>query len=492
MRKAFVNICLLCGILLSVPVCKAENVALSAKIIIDKPLQNSFLIGEIRGRDGFRAGFLTSLGAGLRNSAGKQIVIELNEKVLGSNKLFLVLLDNAISWIKVYPGDEIVVSQKDGEIVTKGGNEKINSYLSMWTKQSYLGCSGSLLYRVAGMELTSVGYKQTASIQQDYSSPVTVSYLADLYNKNLSDLRSAGITNSDFLDDQAKRIKFQWIEFILSNYNSTEDVSKAGGLSALLINQNLDDKWLLDYPGLGDMMMFYVKLKTAEGSLKIGAKSFLTDQASLFVLPEMKEIFILNELSTIDRKCWYLFLDETLNLVSPYIISEAGKSLLNNYNENARKFVNSESNLNGKTAFNFTFEDKKHKKVSLSDFKGKFVVIDFWATWCSPCKYQIPFLVKMEKAFHGKNVQFISISADKPQDRDLWVKYIEEHDMNGICLITPNAFDCDFARKYSINSIPRFMIVGPDGDMIATDFRRPHDPVFRAQLEFLLLNKTND
>ncbi len=478
MKREFLNICLFCGILLTVSVCRAENVMVPAKVIIDNPLQGSFLIGEIRNKDGFKAN--------LRNSASKQTVVELNEKVLATNKLFLVFFDNVVSWIKVYPGDEIVVSQKDGLIITKGGNVKINQYLAKWTKLSYMNCPTSLLSRIAVMELAGVDYKQTAYKVDDYCCNTTVDYIKDLYNRNMADLKLSGITDKEFLEDQAKRIKFQWIELILSNYNSSEDNVRAAHLAALIKNHNLNDGWLLGYPGLNDMLGYYVKLKIKEGGLKIGAKSFLVDQASVFALQEMKETYILNELETIDRNHWYLFFEETLNLASSFIISDGGKLLLNKYRDNARKFITSETNLNNKPVHNFIFDDKKHKKVSLSDFRGKYVVIDFWATWCSPCKYQIPFLVKMQRAFRGKNVQFISVSVDKPEDREEWERYIEANDMNGICIMTPNALDFDFARKYSINTIPRFMIIDPDGEMIASEFRRPHDPVFKAQLEFLL------
>lgn len=478
MKRTFLYIYLLCGVLLATSLCRAEDITGCAKVVIDNPSQGSFLIGEIRGKDGFKAN--------LWSSAGKRTVIDLNEKVLNANKLFMVFFDNAISWIKVYPGDEIVVSQKDGLIVTKGGNEKINQYLAKWTRESYYGCPNSLITRVAGMELMGVGYKQTEYKAQDYCSKSTVSYLAGLSDKNMSDLKVSGISDSKFLDEHVKRIKIQWIELVLYNYFSSEENPEATKLAALLKNYNLDDKWALDYPGLDDMLGFYVKMKINEEGLKIGAKSFLVDQAAVFALPEFKERFILNEMRNIDRFRWYLLFDETLKSVIPYILSDKGVSLFKTYKENYLSFLNSELNMNGKPAQNFTFEDRNNRKVSLSDYAGKYVVIDFWATWCGPCKYQIPFLRKMEREFHGKNVQFISISADKQKDRAAWVNFIESNEMNGICLITPNAFDCDFARKYAINSIPRFLLIGPDGNMLSSDFRRPSDPVFKAQLEYLL------
>ena len=63
---------------------------------------------------------------------------------------------------------------------------------------------------------------------------------------------------------------------------------------------------------------------------------------------------------------------------------------------------------------------------SLSDFKGKYVYIDVWATWCVPCIYEIPFLKKVEKEFEGINITFLSISADNPKDEDKWRKMIKE------------------------------------------------------------------
>lgn len=61
---------------------------------------------------------------------------------------------------------------------------------------------------------------------------------------------------------------------------------------------------------------------------------------------------------------------------------------------------------------NFNCTDLSGKKVSLSDFKGKYVYIDIWATWCGPCQREIPHLQKLEEKYHGKDIYFVSISCD--------------------------------------------------------------------------------
>ena len=66
------------------------------------------------------------------------------------------------------------------------------------------------------------------------------------------------------------------------------------------------------------------------------------------------------------------------------------------------------------------YENFKGGTTSLDDLKGKYVYVDVWATWCGPCKREIPFLKEVEKAYHGKNIEFVSISIDKAKDHEAW------------------------------------------------------------------------
>ncbi len=112
--------------------------------------------------------------------------------------------------------------------------------------------------------------------------------------------------------------------------------------------------------------------------------------------------------------------------------------------------------------------------TSLDDLKGKYVYIDVWATWCGPCKQQIPFLQEIEKEYHNKNIAFVSISTDKANKYNAWRKMIEDRQMSGIQLFAGT--DYSFSQEYQINSIPRFILIDPDGNIVDANAPRPSDP----------------
>jgi len=142
--------------------------------------------------------------------------------------------------------------------------------------------------------------------------------------------------------------------------------------------------------------------------------------------------------------------------------------------------------LNGTPSAQFVFENFKGGTSKLKDFKGKYVYIDVWATWCGPCKMEIPHLQKVEEKYHGKKIEFVSISVDKKKDLEKWKKMVSEKSMGGIQLFADKDWDSDFIKAYGINSIPRFIIIGPDGKIVDADAKRPSDPELQVQLDELL------
>lgn len=125
----------------------------------------------------------------------------------------------------------------------------------------------------------------------------------------------------------------------------------------------------------------------------------------------------------------------------------------------------------GEPAFNFTGKDINGKEVSLTDMRGKYVYVDVWATWCGPCRGELPHLQKLEKEFHGKNIEFVSFSID--QDKGAWEKMVKEKEMKGIQLIGNKAFKSSICQDYMINGIPRFMLFDTEGKIIDVNAPRP-------------------
>ncbi len=119
------------------------------------------------------------------------------------------------------------------------------------------------------------------------------------------------------------------------------------------------------------------------------------------------------------------------------------------------------------------YENFKGGTTSLDDLKGKFVYVDVWATWCGPCKREIPFLKEVEKAYHGKNIEFVSISIDVAKDHAKWKDMVAEKELGGIQLFADKDWNSDFIKAYQINAIPRFLLIDPDGNIVSSNAPRP-------------------
>lgn len=126
------------------------------------------------------------------------------------------------------------------------------------------------------------------------------------------------------------------------------------------------------------------------------------------------------------------------------------------------------------------YENFKGGKTSLDDLKGKYVYIDVWATWCTPCLNEIPALQALEKEYHNKNIQFVSISVDNVDgtrgSKEDWKKMVGEKQLGGIQLYADKDFQSDFMVAYAVNSIPRFILIDPNGAIVDFDTYRPSDP----------------
>jgi peroxiredoxin len=120
---------------------------------------------------------------------------------------------------------------------------------------------------------------------------------------------------------------------------------------------------------------------------------------------------------------------------------------------------------NGKPAkLNFTFKDITNKKVSLSDFKGKVILLDFWATWCVPCKAEIPGFIDLQKKYGAKGLQIIGLSVD--DSLPTAKKYADEMKMNYPVLLAEGKED--ILNAYDpIPSIPVSFVIGRDGKICA-------------------------
>ena len=132
------------------------------------------------------------------------------------------------------------------------------------------------------------------------------------------------------------------------------------------------------------------------------------------------------------------------------------------------------------------YENYKGGTTSLEDLKGKYVYVDVWATWCGPCKREIPFLKEVEKAYHTKNIEFVSISIDTAKDHDKWKQMVEEKELGGVQLFADSDWKSQFVQDYAIKGIPRFLLIDPQGNIVSPDAPRPSSADLKILLDELL------
>ncbi|WP_300977757.1 TlpA disulfide reductase family protein [Flavobacterium sp.] len=146
-----------------------------------------------------------------------------------------------------------------------------------------------------------------------------------------------------------------------------------------------------------------------------------------------------------------------------------------------------ESNkMNGSPSPTFDYDNYKGGKTKLEDFRGKYVYIDVWATWCGPCRQEIPFLKKAEEKYHDKNIVFVSISIDKVKDLEKWKTMVKEKELGGVQVFADNDWNSKFVQDYKITGIPRFILVDPNGNIVKADAPRPSSEELTALLDTVL------
>ena len=121
------------------------------------------------------------------------------------------------------------------------------------------------------------------------------------------------------------------------------------------------------------------------------------------------------------------------------------------------------------------------KEWTLADFKGKYVYIDMWATWCAPCKREMPYLKELEKKFADAEIVFLGLSVDR--DKAKWEEMVRTGNLTGVQLYL--GAQSRFQKAYNVDGIPRFILLDKEGVIISNDMTRPSAKETAETLEAL-------
>ncbi|OUJ71973.1 TlpA disulfide reductase family protein [Hymenobacter crusticola] len=125
----------------------------------------------------------------------------------------------------------------------------------------------------------------------------------------------------------------------------------------------------------------------------------------------------------------------------------------------------------GAEAPNFTLNTPEGKPVSLNEYRGKYVLVDFWASWCGPCRQENPNVTKVYNEYKAKNFDILGVSLDTEKAREKWLKAIQDDQLAWTQVSDLKGWDNAAARSYSVQAIPQNFLVDPSGKIVATNLR---------------------
>jgi thiol-disulfide isomerase/thioredoxin len=196
--------------------------------------------------------------------------------------------------------------------------------------------------------------------------------------------------------------------------------------------------------------------KLVVDTVEMNLDRFLADRRSSYVSP-----FVLIVLSQLSDDV--VRMEKRFTALSPEVRQGFyGKYLQNQIAEGKVGAVGTE-------AIDFTQTDTAGNKVALSSFKGKYVLVDFWASWCGPCRMENPNVVSTFSKFRNKNFTVLGVSLDRT--RDPWIKAIKDDGLTWTQVSDLKFWDNDVAVKYHVRSIPTNFLIDPDGKIVGRNLR---------------------
>jgi len=239
-------------------------------------------------------------------------------------------------------------------------------------------------------------------------------------------------------------------------YVSWTDLTKEETAQSAALNKEYSEFYKKkDQAGMDKIDAAFDKL-TEQKNIK--NKQYLKDNASSPIAMFVLKQYAGYDINADDVEPMFLALPEQLRT------SPAGKDM-------AEKLETAKKTGVGKMAMDFTQNDTLGNPVSLSSFRGKYVLIDFWASWCGPCRQENPNVVKAFNAYNSKGFTVLGVSLDQPTAKDKWMKAIHDDKLTWTQVSDLKYWKNDVAVQYGIQAIPQNFLIDPQGKIVGKNLR---------------------
>ncbi len=239
-------------------------------------------------------------------------------------------------------------------------------------------------------------------------------------------------------------------------YVSWTDLTKEETAQSAALNKEYSEFYKKkDQAGMDKIDAAFDKL-TEQKNIK--NKQYLKDNASSPIAMFVLKQYAGYDINADDVEPMLLALPEQLRA------SPAGKDM-------TEKLETAKKTGVGKMAMDFTQNDTLGIPVSLSSFRGKYVLIDFWASWCGPCRQENPNVVKAFNAYNSKGFTVLGVSLDQPTAKDKWMKAIHDDNLTWTQVSDLKYWKNDVAVQYGIQAIPQNFLIDPQGKIVGKNLR---------------------
>ncbi len=395
-----------------------------------------------------------------------------------SQKTLLVMgYQGEVYFLLGEPGGKYVFDCKTKEVL--GGNGKVRAFIDAWTENYFDIPENTLRDRM--LFLTS----QNTSKYIEKGEPINdKKFLEPEFLPEMKQWQKNQIKMLKKFKYKDKEFKTIFSEFLYLNYwerlvRTLDYIYSSGNeIPGILLDEvlNID----VDKPNFTESdyasrwLDAYIRALESKGMIKPTLKDYVFKTATYFQNPRIQEFYVLREL---ERKILYnnlVFFEELFLPTSSCVVSTEGKEKFQRLFDKGKYALIEHNRLNG-VVKEIDFITSNGKKCSLSDYAGKYIYIDFWATWCVPCKQETPHFLKLAERMKDKEIVFLSLSVDNKRSKKVWEEYVKEHNLQRHCVAgwVEKGLKHPFTVNYGVVSIPRFMLVGPDGKMIYSDCWRP-------------------
>jgi len=366
------------------------------------------------------------------------------------------------------PGDSIIIN-KDGEAYKFSGGQSavLSNYYLDWEKY--------------WSKLTENFDEEKYFSQEPDDFTRTIYQYIDTSKVPLNEL-SKKITDIDpeFIRLENERLKY-WmiIDFLPYEYQMYKHYTgKEPDINDSFYNYmkdvNLNDSTLLQLESYKDFLITYTNYnskKELQNNTELSKDKYSeTDFILNFICKEFTNQRVL------DYVLYKIIYDRTNDLRMNEKNLAAFKENCRNedFIENVdKRYQELQVLMPGQPAPDFTLYDANNKEYKLSDFKGKYLLIDVWGVFCQPCIREMPYLKQIEQDYKNKNIEFVCICLEK--DPALWLKRVGELNLTGIQLIDKGGRESQFRKGYKIYWTPTYILIDAEGKFIDARAPRPSE-----------------